>query len=96
MVLPRGGPRIDRSAEHRLIRMVYALDPAARSRLAGVLHGLLLGRQRGGVDRRPATYASAGWTGVCLLRAGISTVALAVWALSALGENHTEGAPALR
>ena len=43
-----------------------------------------------------ATYASAGWTGVCLLRAGISTVALAVWALSALGENHTEGAPALR
>ncbi len=75
--------------------MIYALDPAARSRLVGVYMVFYSAGSAAGSIAATAIYAWAGWTGVCLLGAGISTVALAVWALSALGENHTQRAPAL-
>ena len=75
--------------------MIYALDPEARSRLVGVYMVFYSAGSAAGSIAATATYAWAGWTGVCLLGAGISTVALAVWALSALGENHTQRAPAL-
>ena len=60
--------------------MIYAIDPGARSRLvAAYMVFYSIGTAAGSVAST-ATYAWAGWTGVCLLGAGFSATALAFWA----------------
>jgi predicted MFS family arabinose efflux permease len=58
---------------------IYAARPAARSRLAGAYMVFYSVGIAGGAVASTATYAAAGWTGVCALGATISLAALAVW-----------------
>jgi predicted MFS family arabinose efflux permease len=61
--------------------MIYAIDPDARSRLvAAYMVFYSVGTAVGSVAST-ASYAWAGWTGVCLLGAALSATALAFWAL---------------
>jgi predicted MFS family arabinose efflux permease len=60
--------------------MIYASEPEARSRLAGgymVFYAIGIGA---GSIASTATYAWAGWTGVCVLGATTSAAALGFWA----------------
>jgi predicted MFS family arabinose efflux permease len=56
-----------------------AVRPAARSRLAGAYMVFYSVGIAGGAVASTATYAAAGWAGVCALGATISLAALAVW-----------------
>jgi predicted MFS family arabinose efflux permease len=62
--------------------MIYAIDPDARSRLvAAYMVFYSVGTAAGSVAST-ATYAWAGWAGVCVLGAAFSAAALAFWAWS--------------
>ncbi|WP_248764847.1 MFS transporter [Pseudomonas protegens] len=59
--------------------LIYSVRPEAQSRLAaGYMLFYSLGSAAGSIAAT-ATYAWAGWTGVCLLGAGINGVALIYW-----------------
>ncbi|NBF04190.1 MFS transporter [Pseudomonas sp. Fl5BN2] len=59
--------------------LIYGTRPEAQSRLAaGYMLFYSLGSASGSIAAT-ALYAWAGWTGVCLLGAGINTVALVYW-----------------
>ena len=60
--------------------LIYRIDPAARSRLAGGYMIFYSVGSAAGSIASTATYAVAGWTGVCLLGAAISASGLAFWA----------------
>nr|WP_254053983.1 MFS transporter [Singulisphaera sp. GP187] len=63
--------------------LIFTLRPEARSRLvAGYMVFYSLGSGLGSITST-ATYAWAGWTGVCLLGATYSALALVFWALTA-------------
>ena len=62
--------------------MIYSVRPEAQSRLtAGYMLFYSIG-SAGGSIASTAMYAWAGWTGVCLLGAGINAVALGYWWLT--------------
>ncbi|MDE1995998.1 MAG: MFS transporter, partial [Rhizobiaceae bacterium] len=62
--------------------MILAERPEARSRLvAGYMVFYSIGSASGAIAST-ATYGYAGWTGVCLLGAGVSAVALIFWAIT--------------
>jgi predicted MFS family arabinose efflux permease len=61
--------------------VIYMIDPAARSRLVGVYMVCYSIGSAAGSIASTATYAWAGWLGVCLLGAATSAAALAVWAM---------------
>jgi predicted MFS family arabinose efflux permease len=72
--------------------VIQRIDPAARSRLVGAyMVPYAIGSAAGGVAST-ATYAWAGWGGVCLLGAALSGAALAVWA--ACDRTSAAGPPA--
>lgn len=59
--------------------LIYSVRPEAQSRLAaGYMLFYALGSAAGSIAAT-ATYAWAGWAGVCLLGAGINSVALIYW-----------------
>lgn len=59
--------------------MIYSVRPEAQSRLtAGYMLFYSIGSALGSIGST-AMYAWAGWTGVCLLGAGINAVALIYW-----------------
>lgn len=60
--------------------MIYAINAEARSRLLGAYMIFYSIGTAGGAVVSTATYASAGWTGVCVLGAVISGIALLYWA----------------
>jgi predicted MFS family arabinose efflux permease len=60
--------------------MLYAVSPDARSRLAGTYMVFYSVGTGSGSIASTATYAWAGWTGVCVLGAAISALALTFWA----------------
>jgi predicted MFS family arabinose efflux permease len=60
--------------------IVYAVDPDARSRLAGGYMVFYSIGSAAGSIASTATYAWAGWPGVCVLGAAISAAALGFWA----------------
>jgi predicted MFS family arabinose efflux permease len=60
--------------------IVYAVDPEARSRLAGAYMAFYAIGIGAGSIASTATYAWAGWSGVCVLGAAISALALGFWA----------------
>ncbi len=60
--------------------MIYTIDPDARSRLVAAYMVFYSVGTAAGSIASTATYARAGWTGVCLLGAAISAAALAFWA----------------
>ncbi|MFJ2487262.1 MFS transporter [Pseudomonas sp. NPDC087639] len=62
--------------------MIYSVRPEAQSRLtAGYMLFYSIGSALGSIGST-AMYAWAGWTGVCLLGAGINAVALGYWWLT--------------
>ncbi len=62
--------------------LIYRVRPEARSRLtAGYMIFYSIGCAAGSIVST-LVYARAGWTGVCMLGAGISAVAIAFWALT--------------
>ena len=60
--------------------MIYAINADARSRLVGAYMIFYSIGTGGGAVVSTVTYAWAGWTGVCVLGAGVSGVALLYWA----------------
>jgi len=59
--------------------LIYSVRPEAQSRLAaGYMLFYSLGSAAGSIAAT-ATYAWAGWIGVCLLGASINAAALAYW-----------------
>lgn len=62
--------------------MIYTLQPEARSRIvAGYMIFYSIGSGIGSI-MSTKVFAAAGWTGVCVLGAGFSTLALLFWALT--------------
>lgn len=62
--------------------MILNLHPEARSRItAGYMFFYSIGSATGSISST-SIYAYAGWTGVCLLGAAVSAVALIFWALT--------------
>lgn len=62
--------------------MIYTIRPESRNRLvAGYMLCYSIGSGVGSIAAT-TTYAHAGWTGVCLLGAGISALGLICWALT--------------
>jgi predicted MFS family arabinose efflux permease len=62
--------------------VIFAVRPEARSRLvAGYMVFYSLGSGIGSITST-AAYAWTGWTGVCLLGAALSALALLFWALT--------------
>ena len=62
--------------------LIFTVRPEARSRLvAGYMVFYSLGSGLGSITST-AAYAEAGWTGVCLLGAAFSALALVFWALT--------------
>ncbi|WP_188996109.1 MFS transporter [Paenibacillus nasutitermitis] len=62
--------------------MIYSVRPEARSRLtAGYMIFYSIGSAAGSITST-AVYAQAGWTGVCLLGAAVSAIALFFWAMT--------------
>jgi predicted MFS family arabinose efflux permease len=59
--------------------ILYATEPESRSRLAGGYMVFYSVGSAAGSIASTATYAAAGWTGVCALGAVIGAAALAVW-----------------
>ncbi|QNH76711.1 MFS transporter [Pseudomonas protegens] len=59
--------------------LIYSVRPQAQSRLAAGYMLFYSAGSAGGSIAATATYAWAGWTGVCLLGAAINGVALAYW-----------------
>ena len=71
--------------------MIFSTQPEAHSRLvACYMLFYALGSGLGAIATTNV-YAAAGWSGVCMLGAGISLVALAFWALTL---RYMRGAPA--
>lgn len=64
--------------------LLYALDSQARSRLVAAYMLFYSVGSAAGAIASTATYAAAGWVGVCALGAGLSFSALALWAVSSL------------
>jgi predicted MFS family arabinose efflux permease len=67
--------------------VIFALRPEARSRLVGgymVLYSVGCGA---GAIASTATYDAFGWLGVCALGAGVSVVALLLWAATQGGQD---------
>ncbi len=60
--------------------MLFAVRPEAHSRLVGAYMFFYSIGSAGGAIAATHTYAHAGWSGVCVLGGGISTVALLFWA----------------
>ena len=60
--------------------IIYRIDPTARSRLVGVYMVFYSIGSAAGSLAASAIYASTGWSGVCLLGAGISATAILLWA----------------
>jgi hypothetical protein len=56
------------------------LDPRARSRLVAAYMLFYSVGSAAGAIASTATYAAAGWLGVCALGAGLSLGALTLWA----------------
>ena len=62
--------------------LIYRLRPEAQSRLAaGYMMFYSIGSAAGSI-MSTLVYALAGWNGVCLVGAAISTLALLFWALT--------------
>lgn len=62
--------------------MIYTLQPEARSRIvAGYMIFYSIGSGMGSITATKV-FAAAGWSGVCILGAGFSTLALLFWALT--------------
>jgi predicted MFS family arabinose efflux permease len=59
--------------------MIYTIDKHARSRLVGGYMVFYSIGSAAGSIASTATYAWAGWTGVCVLGAAISSIALLFW-----------------
>jgi predicted MFS family arabinose efflux permease len=60
--------------------LIFAVRPEARSRLVGSYMVFYSLGSAGGAISSTTIYALAGWPGVCVLGAAISTVALVFWA----------------
>lgn len=74
--------------------LIYALCPAAGSRLiGGYMVFYSIGSALGAVAAT-TLYAAAGWSAVCVLGAGFSLLALALWAVTRRGTPDTSGTPA--
>jgi predicted MFS family arabinose efflux permease len=71
--------------------LIYRIDPAARSRLAGAYMIFYSAGSALGSIASTTTYAHAGWTGVCLLGAAISTTGLLFWAVVDLRRGGRDG-----
>ncbi|WP_067904703.1 MFS transporter [Actinomadura chibensis] len=64
-------------------RTVFALDPEARSRInTAYMLAFFLGGVAGSASAA-FVYGAAGWSGICLLGAGLAAAALAVWWITA-------------
>ena len=73
--------------------LIYRIDPAARSRLAGGYMVFYSVGSAAGSIASTAIYARAGWTGVCLLGAAISAAGLAFWAATLAPRTRRERSP---
>jgi predicted MFS family arabinose efflux permease len=58
---------------------IYAIDPAARSRLTTAYMGAYFGGGAAGSVISAFAYAHAGWTGVCVAGGASTTLALLLW-----------------
>ncbi|WP_181860954.1 MFS transporter [Streptomyces diacarni] len=68
--------------------VLYALRPEARNRLNSVfMTSFFIGGATGSA-LTALVWARAGWSGVCLLGAGLAAAALAVWGLERLSAAH--------
>jgi predicted MFS family arabinose efflux permease len=63
--------------------LIFTLRPEARSRLVAAYMLFYSAGSALGAAASTAAYASAGWTGVCLLGGAISVAALLLWAVAA-------------
>lgn len=73
--------------------ILYATDPDARSRLAGTYMIFYSVGSAAGSIASTATYSWAGWSGVCLLGAATSLLALLVAATAGHGHGGLSGQP---
>lgn len=62
--------------------LIFRASPAAHSRLVGAYMLFYAVGSGTGALASTASYASAGWRGVCLLGAGVSLIALVFWLLT--------------
>lgn len=62
--------------------MIFRASPEAHSRLVGVYMLFYAIGSGTGAMATTATYASAGWRGVCMLGMGVSLIALIFWAMT--------------
>jgi predicted MFS family arabinose efflux permease len=62
--------------------LIFRASPEAHSRLVGAYMLFYAAGSGMGALAATASYASAGWRGVCLLGAGVSLAALVFWALT--------------
>ncbi|MGM3275945.1 MFS transporter [Ralstonia sp. 24A2] len=70
--------------------LIFRLHPEAHSRLVGAYMLFYAAGSGLGAMASTATYARAGWSGVCVLGAGISLAALGFWAATAAWTRRLE------
>lgn len=77
IILNLAGQAISVTNQHVILK----IDPTSSSRLIGsntIYYALGTG---GGAIAATITYSALGWTTVCILEAGLSTLALLIWAV---------------
>ncbi|ERO65089.1 MFS transporter, partial [Pseudomonas piscis] len=73
--------------------LIYSVRPEAQSRLAaGYMLFYSIGSAAGSIAAT-STYPWAGWTGVCLLGAGINAIALGYWLWSLVPQRPRASQP---
>jgi predicted MFS family arabinose efflux permease len=89
VVLNLAGQAISVTNQH----VIVAIDPTASSRLIGsntVYYAIGTG---GGAIAATIAYSTWGWSAVCILGAGLSTLALLIWAVDRISSTRGEPQP---
>ena len=86
IILNLAGQAISVTNQH----LIVAIDPTASSRLIGsntVYYAIGTG---GGAIAATIAYSASGWTAVCILGAGLSALALLIWAVDRISSTRSE------